>query len=252
MKRSCEFPSRHGSVVVAVFLLGSAGCRSSTSGRAAAPLDAHGDADGDATADTNADATADVIADARSSDGDSATPSLLWTGSPPPVEGDGRIVDVGDTLNGLGWDTCAASPIMTVSEPGALPPAIRGQAYLLSTNTPLFGVAKPPHIAQAYFFPESRPTGAVGPPQGLWFDLALVSGSAAGATVALYETDTACVVQRSLGTFSLAAALVQPGHWRTACLDLAGPGDLANIGVRIDATAGVLGFDALRFGGPCR
>jgi hypothetical protein len=194
------------------------------------------------------DARHDASDDGDGRDGDTRPPepAIVWNGSPPPVAGDGRVVDVGDTLNGHGWDFC--SDHLEVASPGALPPPTRGQGYLVSNNRSTNGGGT--NLVQAYFFRELDPHdfGAVA---GLWFDLALVSGTATNATVTFYETDLYCVDKRVLGTFAVSPALSATGHWKTGCIDLADRGNLTAVGIRLNAPSGVLGFDALRFDKPC-
>jgi hypothetical protein len=199
-----------------------------------------------------ADAGADLSPDGPAAPADAATDAgpgaggLVWATSAPPVEGDGRLVDVEDGERGFGWDTCFASPPVSLSPQGTPPPATRGNAYLLSSPSPAPNASSAAHVAQAYVWLE-RPGSAL----GLWFDLALVSGSGEGATISFYETDKACAAKRSFGTFGVATALTSTGQWKTGCLDVSGKGDLEAIGVRIEAPSGVLGFDALRFDRAC-
>jgi hypothetical protein len=102
------------------------------------------------------------------------------------------------------------------------------------------------NVVQAYFWLETP-----GSARGLWFDLALVSGSGDDTSISLYETNMDCMVKRTLVTSSLAMALTSAGQWKTGCLDVSDKGDLEAIGVRIEAPSGVVGFDALRFGKSC-
>jgi hypothetical protein len=185
-----------------------------------------------------ADASAEVGAE---------TGGVVWGAAAPPVEGDGRLVDVEDENRGFGWDTCYSSRPLSLAPQGTPPPATRGNAYLLSSSSSVPNTGSAPDVAQAYVWLE-KPGSA----QGLWFDLALVSGSGDAATISFYETDKACAAKRSLGVFAVAKELTSAGQWKTGCLDLSGKGDFEAIGVRVDAPSGVVGFDALRFDKPCQ
>jgi hypothetical protein len=192
-------------------------------------------------------ATPDAAVDV-SAEGPGPGPAIIvWGASAPPVEGDGRLVDVGDVAGGFGWDTCFTFPRLVVSEQGASPPPTRGSRYLVASPSGQPDIGRTPALPQAYFW-----LATPGTAQGLWFDLTVVSGSADAATISFYETDLSCAAKREFGTFSLSTIPLPTGQWKTGCLDLSGQGALGAIGVRIDAASGVLGFDALRFDKSCR
>jgi hypothetical protein len=173
--------------------------------------------------------------------------TIVWSVSPPPADGDGRLVDLGETNRGFGWDTCTGAIRVSSAAEAMSLPASRGTSYLLSTPSPGGQDASTSYVAQAYFWLETP-----GPAQGLWFDLALVSGLGADATISFYETDNLCVVKRSFGTFGAAAAFSAQGRWKSGCLDVSAKGVLQAIGVRIEAPSGTVAFDALRFDKPCK
>jgi hypothetical protein len=124
-------------------------------------------------------------------DGTSAV--LIWNSTAPAPEGDGRLADVADAPAGVSWDLCYTFPTLHASSPGAVPPAVRGNRYLIAAPPIGTEPGKPGIGPQAYFFPQTPVTA-----DGLWFDLTLISGTAEGATIQFFETDLVCGVKRDL------------------------------------------------------
>jgi hypothetical protein len=165
----------------------------------------------------------------------------------PSPKGDGRLVDIPDSPQGTGWDTCDAQPPLM---PGPIagtagPEATRGSRYLVAgpdrTTDGSVGV----HTPQAYLWLEKAGTA-----NGLWLDLVQISGTAAQSQVSIFRTDSQCNVERTLATANL-HSLVVAGAWRTICLDLGSAGVFTHLGIRLDSPQGRIALDALRLGPPC-
>jgi len=166
----------------------------------------------------------------------------------PSPEGDGRLVDLGDSPLGTGWDLCHAQPPLTATPPAgpAGPSATRGSRYLLSGPDRTTDASVGVHTPQAYLWMEKAGTA-----RGLWLDLVLISGAAAQSRFSIYRTDAVCNVQQTLATADLQPLLASAGVWRTLCMDLTTAGEFTSLGIRLDSPQGRIGLDALRLGPAC-
>ena len=88
-------------------------------------------------------------------------------------------------------------------------------------------------------------------PQGLWFDLIRIGGSAADTTVTIYATDSMCMTIESLGTWEMADVLSGPAQWRSSCVNMTPHQATSQIGFRFSSADIDLGMQGLRFGPPC-
>jgi hypothetical protein len=175
-------------------------------------------------------------------------PNLLMPElNPPPKEGDGRIVDIGDALQGYGWDTCRGEPSLTLNRPSTCsgcPAATRGDLFVIAKPAVGAGPVVPGPVPQAYFFfDESTHADAV------WFDALWIDGGAE-AKLSLWPADPVCKPTSPARVFDLHALFTQPRQWVTTCVPLDDWQPFTALALRIDSP-GTLGLDAFRFGPRC-
>ncbi len=180
--------------------------------------------------------------------GSASDPNLLKPElNPPPPEGDGRLVDIGDALPGFGWDWCGGEPRLMSSTalPCAdCPPATRGDVFVIATPAVSGGSLVALTVPQGYFFFD-QPTRA----DAVWFDAMSING-ATDATLSVWPSDTVCQPIGPAHVLDLHALFTQRGQWVTACVPLTDLDAFRGLAIRIDS-AGALGLDAFRFGPPC-
>ena len=175
-------------------------------------------------------------------------PNLLMPElNPPPVAGDGRLVDIGDARQGYGWDTCTGEPWLTTNTPSTCPEcpaATRGDVFMIATPAVNAGAVVPGRVPQAYFFfDESTRADAV------LFDAMWINGPT-DETLSLWPTDDSCEPTSPARVLDLHALFTQPGQWVTACVPLDEWEPFTAFGLRVDS-AGALGLDSFRFGPSC-
>jgi hypothetical protein len=180
--------------------------------------------------------------------GSTNDPNLLMPElNPPPTEGDGRLVDIGDATQGFGWDTCTGEPSFTPSTASTCsecPAATRGDVFVVAKPTVGAGPVVPGSVPQAYFFfDESTRADA------LWFDALWIDGGAE-ANLSLWPAGPVCEPTSPARVFGLRTLFTQPGQWVTACVPLDDWQPFMALALRVDS-AGTLGLDAFRFGPPC-
>jgi hypothetical protein len=194
-----------------------------------------GDADGSAAGGTQSGGTTGAGTD----------PSRLMpqTDAPPP-DGDGRLVDISDQLQGFGWDTCGGEPRLSTTRTRPCPecsPATRGEHFAIIEPA---GANVNRDVPQFYFFLD-----APAQDEALWFDAMWINGPADSA-LSIVLTDQVCEPQGAARVFQLRELFSNVGEWVTACVPLSYPDPFLNLGFRVDAQ-GTLGLDAFRFGPAC-
>jgi hypothetical protein len=101
--------------------------------------------------------------------------------------------------------------------------------------------------AYAWFTPPLAP----GVPQGLWFDLALVGGAPADATLSIFNVDVGCERLDVVGVYGLSEVLAEPRVWKTTCTNLVPSTQVDALGFTFSGSDLDVGMSQLRFGPPC-
>ncbi len=203
-----------------------------------------GDADGPARA-------GDAAAGPAAGDGGAALRTEAGAASPagPPVEGDGRLVDVGDEPVGgpkIGWDSCLGDLSRRQPTCTTCPPATRGSSYLVFQGA---GPKRAGTDSQAYFWFE--PPLPAEQPLGLWFDVVKLGRAGTEASFSAYYVSVVCETEALAGTVKLGKLLATPGKWASGCVPLKPSKAASRIGVRLDGAEIDVGIDAIRFGPAC-
>ena len=172
----------------------------------------------------------------------------------PPVQGDGRLPDLPETLVGgtpIGWDNCSGTPHLARGDEAGCrdcPTAQRGDDYLVAGLGDPSPSGPDPQTAaspQAYYY-FGEPLHA----PALWFDAFWINGASKGTTLTVWRASELCDPLGSGATYDAERLLITPGKWSTACVPLSSFGIIRGLAFRWD-TKGSLGFDAIRFGDAC-
>ncbi len=203
----------------------------------------------EATTPTSATAGSDAGPTSAGAPGASASdPNLLMPElNPPPAEGDGRLVDIGDAQAGDGWDWCTGEPRLVRSTAlpcAACPAATRGSEFVIATPAVDKSPTASGTVPQGYFFFDELTRA-----DAVWFDALWINGSR-NAKLSLWPTNPVCEPTGPARVLDLHGLFTEPGQWVTACVSLDDLQPFRGLALRIDG-AGTLGVDAFRFGPPC-
>lgn len=158
----------------------------------------------------------------------------------PPPEGDGRLVDIPEASLGDGWDYCGSNVRSSDGVASNGLAASRGTEFIVVRQRES---AERSQVGDfAFFFQEPQQATA------LWFDMALLEGVEAGASLVVSES-LACEPQRTLGEVQLQAGDLA-SDWTTFCVSL-GSGALNELALQVISPNATLAIDAFRFGPAC-
>jgi hypothetical protein len=133
------------------------------------------------------------------------------------------------------------------------PLASEGATFVLASSGRCAenAVCSPTANSEAQFFLWSPPERSHDTARGLYFDMINLSATAAepSGTLSFYSVDSSCEGDVPAIVVPL-TDLALDGSWRTRCVPLDAP--IERLGVAITGSAYDVGFDAVRFGGPCR